>query len=255
MAKGLYAQISCKLPDKPEIVEVGVLAELTYYRIILRSREHLSDGALDSRVISRWLCGIREPKRQLRELERVGLLEPTDSGWRIPPDVWAEWNPTSEQVERGRHAKLERQRKWREKRARRQSGDAEETRLHAVYETPRDAKPEPEPKPSTQQRLEDGFHDWWNHYPRQLDEAKTRHVWTRLTPTDRTAATQGLAVWNRYWTDDQTEARYIPAPARWLTEKRWTQRPPKPRAKPADQDGWYDPNTGAYISGHVRARS
>lgn len=170
MAKGLYVQIACRLPDKPEIIEAGDIAELVYYRAIIRCREHLTDGVIDRRVIARWFSGIRgRPATHLDRLQAVGLLEPHERGWCIPLDVWCEWNPTAAEVEAMREAENRRKREWRERRARESSDDDDATATrrerdasrdanatrprrprdaHATdTRRARDAQPEPEPEP------------------------------------------------------------------------------------------------------------
>lgn len=128
MAKGLYAQMSCTLPDKPEIIDAGPDCELVYYRAILRCRDNLTDGVIDRRRVARWFAGIRgRPKAHLDRLVEVGLLEPHPDGWRIPLSVWIEWNPTREEVDAKREAESERKRLWRE---RQRDEAATESRQH-----------------------------------------------------------------------------------------------------------------------------
>lgn len=84
MPKGLFAQLSCKLPDKPELIEAGHVCELVYYRAVLRCREYLTDGVIDRRRLTRWFDGIPRPARHLDQLVAVGMLEPHPAGWAIP---------------------------------------------------------------------------------------------------------------------------------------------------------------------------
>ena len=65
----LHAQIACSLPDKVAIVDAGDIAELVYYRSILRCRDNLTDGVIDRRLINRWYAGIRgKPATHLNRL-------------------------------------------------------------------------------------------------------------------------------------------------------------------------------------------
>ena len=123
MAKGLYASLSCQLPDKPEIIEAGDIAELVYYRAVLRCREYLTNGVIDRRVLARWFAGIRgKPAAHLDALVSVGLLEPHPQGWSIPLRVWSEWNPTAEEVQEARHLERERKREYRDRKKAERSG-------------------------------------------------------------------------------------------------------------------------------------
>lgn len=140
MSSGLYARLSCHLPDEPEIAEAGDLAELVFYRTILRCREFLTDGIIDRRVLTRWYGGIRgKPADHLDRLVDVGYLEHCEQGWRIPFDIWCEWNPTKAEVEAKREAAAERQRLSRE---RRRASHADVTRDNPVSHR----QPKPEPK-------------------------------------------------------------------------------------------------------------
>lgn len=119
MAKGLHVSLSCQLPDKPQIIDAGDIAELVYYRAVMRCREYLTDGVIDRRIISRWFAGIRgKPATHLDRLVAVGLLEPHDQGWCIPLAVWTAWNPTAEQVAEKRQQEADRKAEYREKKRR-----------------------------------------------------------------------------------------------------------------------------------------
>ena len=107
MAKGLYAQLSCGLPDKPEIIDAGPEAELVYYRAILRSRAQLTDGVIDRRLVARWFAGIRRPTAHLDRLTELGMIELHEAGWCIPITVWQSWNPTQSDVDVARQRKIE----------------------------------------------------------------------------------------------------------------------------------------------------
>ncbi len=113
---GIYAQFEVDMPDDPKIIEVGDLAELVYYRAIMRCREHLTDGVIDRRVVGRWFAGIRgKTPTHLAALVAVGLLLDHPDGWCIPPHVWTRRNPTKAAVEAKRDAETERKRLWKER--------------------------------------------------------------------------------------------------------------------------------------------
>jgi hypothetical protein len=144
----LYAQIDCAFPDRPDVAEVGDLAELVYYRSVLRCRDNLTDGVIDKRVISRWFAGIRGKHAQhLDRLAEVGLLQHHENGWCIPPSVWGKWNPTKAEVEAKRAAEAERVRAYREKKYAR-THDVRTENVHSEYAQP-EPEPEPEPEPIT----------------------------------------------------------------------------------------------------------
>ena len=110
----LHAQIACSLPDKEEIIEAGDLAELVYYRAILRCRAELTDGVILRAKLTRWFDGVRgKPAAHLDRLVAVGLLKPHERGWQFPPDVWSKWNPSKAEVEAKRAEETARKAEYR----------------------------------------------------------------------------------------------------------------------------------------------
>ena len=97
--RGLWAKVSLSFPDDPKVIEAGHCAELAYLRCTLLSRQHMTDGVVHRARASRWLVGIPgDPIEHMDTLVRVGLMEATEDGWRIPETVWRTWNPTSEEL-------------------------------------------------------------------------------------------------------------------------------------------------------------
>jgi hypothetical protein len=153
----IYAQVSCSLPDKVAIIEAGDIAELVYYRSILRCRDNLTDGIIDRRLIDRWFAGIRgKPATHLNRLRDVGMLLDHPDGWCIPEEVWCKWNPTKAQVEAHRAAETERKRRWKEQRDSVGNVDAATDARQRRAER-RDRQPEPEPEPETETEKEPSF--------------------------------------------------------------------------------------------------
>jgi hypothetical protein len=139
----IYAQFEVDMPDDPKIAAAGDIPELVYYRAIMRCREHLTDGVIDRRVLSRWFIGIRgKIGIHLATLVAVGLLLEHADGWCIPPHVWTRRNPLKAAVEAKREAETERKRQWK---GRARDVDATESRQA------RDGQPEPEPEPTDSQ--------------------------------------------------------------------------------------------------------
>lgn len=140
----LYAAIDVGFPDDPKVIDAGDLAELAYLRCVLRSRQHLTDGVIDRRVLGRWLAGVRgKPAAHMDRLVEVGLLCTHDAGWCIPLNAWKKWNPTKVEVEEKRDAEKQRKADYR---ARMSQGDTDGTDapVPAVSDP---VKPEPSLKP------------------------------------------------------------------------------------------------------------
>lgn len=104
---GIYAKVDCGLPRDPKLVTAGPLARLLYVQYVLFCRENLTDGELDTVLLPLVALDIPNPKKHIATLVTVGALEESDRGWRIPPEVWAKWNPTKAEVDEMISAKRE----------------------------------------------------------------------------------------------------------------------------------------------------
>ena len=60
------------------------------------------------------------------------------------------------------------------------------------------------------------FEEFWAGYPRKTNKAKAKTAFDRLSPKDRKAAMEALAVYP--WS---TEQRYIPHATTWIHGRRW----------------------------------
>lgn len=85
--------------------------------------------------------------------------------------------------------------------------------------------------------LEEGFRAFWQAYPRQIGKPEAQQEWAALCPDValREVIQQAVRVHKQsaQWARDG--GRYIPAPARWLKEKRWEDTP-----APAQPHAGYD---------------
>lgn len=92
------------------------------------------------------------------------------------------------------------------------------------------------------------FSDFWDLYPKKTGKQKAEEEWQRILSTGETDPADivsGLETivskqWGRW---PENEKRYIPAPARWLQEHRWTDEPdeyvPKGTAKKVKKEPAY----------------
>ncbi len=154
----LYAKLDVHFPDDPKVVEAGDIAELVYIRCFLRSREFLTDGVIDRRLLGRWLAGVRGPHRtHMERLLQVGLLVTHPLGWQIPEHVWRRWNPLKDEVETIREQEKERKRAYRASKSvpdmsQRDNGGTPTGQVRTTTGVPRlsqarPRQPEPEPEP------------------------------------------------------------------------------------------------------------
>ena len=87
------------------------------------------------------------------------------------------------------------------------------------------------------------FERWYSEWPRKVNRAKAEEKWAEIDPDDEltevmVAKTQEWAS-SPEWTKDG--GQYIPHPATWLHNKRWTDGSP---SKPADDQSWEIINGG-----------
>jgi Helix-turn-helix domain len=94
--------------------------------------------------------------------------------------------------------------------------------------------PAPVPAVAAQADSEGGFAAFWQLAENRTGHGAARQAWRNATRG--TLPSVILAAWsaaNRAWeTWPADRRRYIPAPARWLTEARWNDGPPQPAAPP-----------------------
>ena len=81
------------------------------------------------------------------------------------------------------------------------------------------------------------FERWYSEWPRKVNRAKAEEKWAEIDPDDEltevmVAKTQEWAS-SPEWTKDG--GQYIPHPATWLHNKRWTDGSP---SKPTDDQSW-----------------
>lgn len=74
---------------------------------------------------------------------------------------------------------------------------------------------------------DDGFEDWWKHYPRKVGKGQARRAWkAALKKTDIATLTVTLALYKQMIAGkDET---YIAHPATWLNGERWLDQPVTP---------------------------
>src|SRR5688572_909332 len=98
--RGLFANLSSAAPRDPRLIAAGPMGRLVYYEAVLYCRENLTDGIIDRLIVPVFAVDV-PVKTKVRHLDRladVGALEVIDLGWRIPIDVWREWNPLRDEV-------------------------------------------------------------------------------------------------------------------------------------------------------------
>lgn len=93
----LYAKIDVAFARDPDLVG-HPLARLLYIQWICFGRENNTDGICDRRLLNMVAHDIGTPRRQMDHLVKVGKMEVTPYGWRIPERVWKRYNLTKDEV-------------------------------------------------------------------------------------------------------------------------------------------------------------
>jgi hypothetical protein len=98
---------------------------------------------------------------------------------------------------------------------------------------------EPTPLPPADAVGANAFDDFWTAYPRKVGQAQARQEWAKLAPDEALCKRIGSAVrmWARHPEWQRNDGQFIPKPARWLREGRWSDEPgvalaPPPSAPP-----------------------
>lgn len=70
--------------------------------------------------------------------------------------------------------------------------------------------------------------DFWPEYPRKIAKIDALKHWKSISPRDeamRDRICAGLDRWKLFWSESETERRFIPHPATWLHQQRWEDEP------------------------------
>lgn len=154
-----YARFDCDFPDDPKVIQAGDLAELLYFRCVLKCRQTLSDGVIHRDRLPRWAAGINaKPSTLAGRLVRAGLWQLHPDGWQIPPQIWNKWNPTAKEVATKREDEAERKRKYREDRRSQEARPPDvppgQERTHGTRDTQSESKTETETESKTETKAE-----------------------------------------------------------------------------------------------------
>ena len=67
---------------------------------------------------------------------------------------------------------------------------------------------------------EDDFEKFWNAYPKQIKKMEAREAFAKVdVPVERLLEAINAQIKKPDW--QKEDGRYIPAPAKWLNERRW----------------------------------
>ena len=66
------------------------------------------------------------------------------------------------------------------------------------------------------------FNDFYNQYPRKMARKDAEKAWNRLTPIQQAECLEAMPNYLKYWKIKETAKDYIPYPATFLNQERWT---------------------------------
>jgi hypothetical protein len=66
------------------------------------------------------------------------------------------------------------------------------------------------------------FQDFYSLYPRKMGRKEAERSWNRLTPAQQAECLEAMPNYLKYWKIKQTQKDYIPYPATFLNQERWT---------------------------------
>ena len=88
----------------------------------------------------------------------------------------------------------------------------------------------------------DDFEKFWTLYTRKEGKKDARKAWTQMTPADRFAALQSIALHVRFWNLSGRDRQYIPMCGTWLRGERWSDELEMPKAPEVEQ--WWKTRSG-----------
>jgi hypothetical protein len=66
------------------------------------------------------------------------------------------------------------------------------------------------------------FADFYALYPRKMGRKDAERSWNRLTPTQQADCLEAMPNYLKYWKVKETAKDFIPYPATFLNQERWT---------------------------------
>jgi hypothetical protein len=217
--KGLWAKLAVNYYDNPKFDDVSPLAELLYVRSIAFAKTE-NTGVLSLKAAARIAFDLGEHDVLSNELLDAGLWSRVDDGVMITN--WHEWQEDADRVE----AKREQGRFNAHKRHHAEKSDASCSYCNEVGSL----NGSPTTNPMEEKRREESekintlpdFDLFWDAYPRKVGKGDARKAWLSSAKTRPTIDALLLCVENakREWL--KNEQRFIPHPATWIRQERWS---------------------------------
>ena len=224
MAEKLFAKFDLDFADNPKIIGLSCEAFRAFVESVLYSRQHLTDGFIDRRVVERkWGTAVAE------ELSTNDLVNPSwsplENGWQIHgfEDKQTTKAEIAEKREKRREAGVKSGAARRELSKLRTNGE------QSVQQNVNKTEPETETETETirtihQSSIDGHFESFWNVYPRKVGKESARRAFAKAALLSNPLIIIGGA--DRMASDPNLpEAAFIPHAATWLNRGGWGDEP------------------------------
>lgn len=238
MTNKLFAKFDLGFVDNPKIIGLSDAAFRAYVESIVYARQHLTDGFLDFRVVSR--------KWGSEVVEELTTNDPTNPSWKPAKNGqqngfqihdFGVHQTTKADIQDIRDARSAAGRRGAEAKAKQSSSKSEANDFGLLSKN----KPETETETETNNLTsnpKDLFDSFWNEYPRRVGKESARKAF--LKAMKRSEPNEIIAGAVRLGQDPNLpEMQFVPHPATWLNRDGWEDEPYP--AKPV-QAGYVTPS-------------
>jgi hypothetical protein len=224
MTNKLFAKFDLGFVDNPKIIGLSDAAFRAYVESIVYARQHLTDGFVDARVISRkWGQGV---------LDELTTNDVTNPSWKsceggIQIHDFDIHQTTKAEIQEIRKARSEAGKRGAEAKAKQNVSKSSAKENILLSKT----KPETETETETynlsskvERLLENMFDSFWHEYPRKVGKESARKAFMKAAKD--TSVDDIVAGAVRLGQDPNLpDPQYIPYPATWLNRGGWDDEP------------------------------
>lgn len=231
MAEKLFAKFDLDFADNPKIIGLSCEAFRAFVESVLYSRQHLTDGFIDQRVVVRkWGTAVAEELST--NDSKNPSWSPVENGWQIHgfEDKQTTKAEIAEKREKRREAGIK------SGAARRELSKQRTNTEQSVQQNVNKTEPETETETETintlhQSAIEERFEAFWNVYPRKVGKVSARKAFLKAASVANPLVIIGGA--DRMASDPNLpEAAFIPHAATWLNRGGWDDEPYPKKPEP-----------------------
>lgn len=229
MAEKLFAKFDLDFADNPKIIGLSCEAFRAFVESVLYSRQHLTDGFLDHRVVVRkWGTAVAEELST--NDDKNPSWSPVENGWQI--HGFEDKQTTKAEILATKQKKREAaQARW-------SKPNAEPMHGASIVHSKTDAEPMPETETETetiktihQSPIDGHFENFWNLYPRKVGKESARRAFAKAAKLSNPLVIIGGA--DRMANDPNLpESAFIPHAATWLNRGGWGDEPYPKKPEP-----------------------